>query len=791
MSDLRATLRQLRQSPAHIAACLLSLSAGMAICVAVFSAFNAMVFEPIPGVRDRQQLVQLRWGDGSVTFSPAEIQAIDAAMTGFSSTAAESTRVLPAALPSGPAAKLVAFASVRYFDTLQTRAAAGRLLDARDANPAAAPAAVISDALWRQAFGADPATIGRPITVGGITATIVGVAPAGFPGIRLRDVGQTDGDFPQIWLPTGAAPIIMRSAASPAARPLMVLGRLRSGATVRAAQAELAIIGTRLATQSTARRRDGMLRGLRFGLDWSEDAGLALMALALYLFIPTCVLAIGCANVINLQLARATERARELSVRMALGASRARLARLLTLEIVLLATAAGVLGWLGATLLLAAMQPWFPAPLSIDRRVSIYVLVLVSGTIAAGGLFPGWLASRDVVAAGLKEQAAGGMRQRRLRSVLVVFQIAACVALLFLTGLAVRSLQAAARLIPAGAAGTLVADVDLSTLPHGQPSPGDFVDAVDDTLRSQSAVSSAGIADFFGIGGGVRYWMPSDGIDAARAARGGFVTGGWFESMGVRLLAGQPFASHDPASVVVSESFAALTGASVTSILGAQLRIAHADTGVRPVRIVGVVSNLVPSSAGVSIPMIFLPMPRSAPAALVLTVRAGDIATALKAARAAVSYAAPDAPLMRTQSVRARYEERSGPLRATTRIGMELGALALVLAMAGLYAVMAYAVRRRTREIGIRMAVGATLPQILTLVLRQGFALTVLGVAVGSAAAIPLAFLMRSIFQGISPVDPRALLSTGALLAAAALTASLVPAWRAARVNPIASLRDN
>ena len=153
--------------------------------------------------------------------------------------------------------------------------------------------------------------------------------------------------------------------------------------------------------------------------------------------------------------------------------------------------------------------------------------------------------------------------------------------------------------------------------------------------------------------------------------------------------------------------------------------------------------------------MIFLPMPRSAPAALVLTVRAGDVATALKAARAAVWYAAPDAPLMRTQSVRARYEERSGPLRATTRIGMELGGLALVLAMAGLYAVMAYAVRRRTREIGIRMAVGATLPQILTLVLRQGFALTVLGVAVGSAAAIPLAFLMRSIFQG-SPQSIRA-----------------------------------
>src|SRR4029079_15201994 len=220
MPDLRATLRQLRQSPAHIAACLLSLSAGMAICVAVFSAFNAMVFAPIPGVRDRQQLVQLRWGDGSVTFSPAEVEAIDAAMTGFSSTAAARTRVLPAALPSGPAAKLVAFASVRYFDTLQTRAAAGRLLDARDANPAAAPAAVISDALWRQAFGADPATIGRPITVGGISATIVGVAPAGFPGIRLRDVGQTDGDFPQIWLPMGAAPIIMRSPASPAALPL-------------------------------------------------------------------------------------------------------------------------------------------------------------------------------------------------------------------------------------------------------------------------------------------------------------------------------------------------------------------------------------------------------------------------------------------------------------------------------------------------------------------------------------------------------------------------------------------
>jgi ABC-type antimicrobial peptide transport system permease subunit len=370
MADVRVTLRQLRRSPSHIAACVLSLAAGMAVCVAVFSAINAMIFSPIPGVGERAHLVMIRWSNGGERSSTAEFEAIAAAATGvFGGVAAESVRVLAVSLPSGAASKAVAFASDRYFEVLRTSAVAGRLLGVRDAASGAPPAAVISELLWRDAFAADPAVLGRVIQVGGRPFTLVGIVPAGLPGLRLRDIGQVESEYPQIWLPLSYASTWMRV---PSSTPwLMLQGRLRSGVSDRTAQSALAVIGGRLLQQSGGRPKDARLLGFRAGLDWSADALQSVLVLVVFLFVPMCVLAIGCANVVNLQLARATERARELTVRMALGASRARLARLLGLEVIVLASAAGLVGWRGASVLLRAMQPWFPAPLSIDRHVLV------------------------------------------------------------------------------------------------------------------------------------------------------------------------------------------------------------------------------------------------------------------------------------------------------------------------------------------------------------------------------------------------------------------------------------
>jgi putative ABC transport system permease protein len=209
------------------------------------------------------------------------------------------------------------------------------------------------------------------------------------------------------------------------------------------------------------------------------------------------------------------------------------------------------------------------------------------------------------------------------------------------------------------------------------------------------------------------------------------------------------------------------------------------------VEIVGVVSNSMASADGRAIPMVFLPMPQASAAALILTVRASNLDEASRAMRAAVAKADPDVPVPRFESVEARYDASFKSVRAMTWFGVELGLLALLLATAGLYAVMAYTVRRRRREIGIRMAVGARLVQILALVLRQGLGLAALGVATGAVVAIPLAFLLRSVFFGISPADPRALLVTAGLLVTAALVASAVPAYRAATVDPVVALRED
>ena len=794
MSDLRATLRQLRQSPAHIAACLLSLAVGMAICVAVFSAVNAMAFAPIPGVRDRQHLVQIRWNNSNGSFTIAEFEAIDAgASTTFDSIAAEGNRLLPLALPSGPASKPVAFASARYFEMLGTSPVAGRLLRARDSDASAPPVAVISEGLWRHAFGGDPATLGRPVGIGGQFFTIVGIAPAGLSGLRLRDMGWTDANYPQVWLPLAHARRWMPGASS-ALRWLTLQGRLRSEVSLRTAQGELAVVGARLAADATGPSKDSQIRAFRSGLDWTDAPGDSLMAMSVFLFVPLCVLAIGCANVMSLQLARATERARELSVRLALGASRVQLAKLLALEVVLLGVVAGAIGWRGAQWLLEAMQPLFPTPLSVDRRVLGFVLILVAGVVSLGGIAPAWFATRDILSVGLKEQAVGGSRQGRLRGLLVVFQVAACVALLFIATLAARSLHATTPIMSAEASQTLVTEFNLADVHPGRLRTRPFIDAVEQHLKNDPAVRSAGFADFFGVGGTVRYWFTGDDVSLRRVTPGGFVTDGWFDSTGVTLLAGDGFrgGASNQAFAIVNESFASSTGDSIRATLGRQLRIAHPENaGVRSVEIVGIVSNAMTSADGRAVPQVFLPMPQASPAAVILTVRANDLDGALRAMRAAVAKADPDVPLTRLESVAARYDEMFKSVRAMTWFGVELGVLALLLAAAGLYAVMAYSVRRRTREIGIRMAVGATLAHILALVLRQGLALAILGVATGAVVAIALAFVLRAVFFGISPVDPRALLATGAMLVAAVLAASAVPAYRAATVDPVVALRED
>jgi predicted permease len=780
MLSLRVTLRQLRRDPAYIAAVVFSLAIGMAVCAAVFSILNVFLFAPVPGVLDRSTVIHIRWMGGPELLTPAEFGVVERELAPvMEGVLAQGERGLPIALPSETVTSTVAFVSNRLFETLGTSPTVGRLLNQGDAAPGAAPVAVIGDTLWRRYFGADPGAMGRSIAIGGRSFGIVGVSPSGFSGLRLALGDQAlDGDgAPQVWVPL--------TSASPNVPWLSVGGRLAGDADPNAFKARLAVAAAHAARESPIRHEPAALRSFRAGLNWRSDPWDALMALGLALIVPLSILAIGCANVVNLQLARATERARELSVRLTLGASRPQLLRLLGIEIVILSCVAGGAGWIGARLLLRAAQPLFPVQLTLDWNVWWLLLILVTMVIAAAGLAPALLALRNVIAIGAR-QGGDSLPHQRLRSALVVVQVAVSVVLLFVSGLGLRALQSTYTQLPPRADQILSAEFDLSQIRQPAPDPGAFIQGILARLRDQGPTPAAAFSTFLRYGRPVRLWLPQDGDGIGRTVYAGEVTSGWFDVMDLRLLAGRGFNDAGLLTdVVVNEALASqLTDRS--ALLGTRLRLKTADGSIQAREVVGVVQD----QRGSNLPMAFLPMPAALPSSLVLVVRSTDPATALPIVRHAIQAAEPLAPVDTIRSLADRLDDPFGDLRGIVIVGVMLGTLALVLAAAGEYAVLAFSVRRRTREIGIRVAVGANRWSILRLVVHQALSVTVIGLMLGFALGLPLTVVMRAAFLGISPMDPltMAIVATGMLFVA--LAASLLPALRAMRVGPAVALRD-
>lgn len=301
VADLVAAWRQIRRSPAHVVIVVISLGVGMAVSAAAFSVMNALAFEERPGIDTRSTLVNIRWSAGPGPLSEQDFDTVERELgTAFSAAAAEARRSVPVVLPSEPITAPAAFVSSRYFVTLGTRPAHGRLLTPYDAAPDAPAAALIGERFWRESFGRSADILGRSITIGGRPFTIVGVTPAEFSGLIPQDVGQGEAAIPQVWLPLrhrAAAGGPLRSAPS-----LSVAGRLRAGVPVNRALAELAVVGSRLRTDPAEGRQGVSLWGYRAGIDWSDSPIQVASVLGVFLFVPLAVLGIGCANVINLQL---------------------------------------------------------------------------------------------------------------------------------------------------------------------------------------------------------------------------------------------------------------------------------------------------------------------------------------------------------------------------------------------------------------------------------------------------------------------------------------------------------
>ncbi|HVD92149.1 MAG TPA: FtsX-like permease family protein [Vicinamibacterales bacterium] len=401
MLELRTRLRRLLRRPGYVVAVVLSLGLGMSVTLAAWSFANALVFRALPGISERRGLVRMARDHTGLPFTSTDFETIEAQrIHTFTTLAAQGDSALPVMLPAGPESLPVAFVSAHFFDTLGTRPMLGRLLTAADAAASAPPVAVIGGRLWRSAFNGDPRVVGRALTVGNRAFAILGVTLAEFSGLRIIDVGARESDYPQVWMCLRDARL-WPATARPGIPWLHVAGRLPDSVSLPAARAELDVIAQRMPRASSPRQsvppQNAPFRMYRAGLDWRDEPSQSLLTIGLFLFIPLSVLAIGCVNVVNLQLARAMDEARELSLRLALGASRQRIVRLLLLEVMCLAVVSGGLGCLGARILLSRAGALSPVPLGIDPSVLAFTLVLVTGVVCVAGLLPAWQSSRDIV----------------------------------------------------------------------------------------------------------------------------------------------------------------------------------------------------------------------------------------------------------------------------------------------------------------------------------------------------------------------------------------------------------
>ena len=667
-----------------------------------------------------------------------------------------------------------------------------------------APEIVLSAGLWRRHFNADPQVVGKSIVLAGRTFTVVGVAPANFHGVEQIL-------YTEFWVPLGNTAQMIANPPPPGSREfhwLMTVARLKPGVSTAQVAAELDTLANRLSQSYPATDK-----GNRFVF---EQAGTlppgpresALIFLAALSIVVLLVLCIAGANVANLLFAQAVSRQRDMAVRLALGATRARLRRQILIESLLLGLGGGTLGIvlsLWATSALSTLRLPAPIPLDIsvavDWRVLLFTFAL---SVASGillGLAPAWAASRPQIANALKGQEVLLRAGRRisLRNLLVVAQIAMSVVLLCVTGLFLRSLQSAARIdIGFHAQNLLLLSVDPRVQNYTPERTSQFLSELQRRAQALPGVVEAVVTDVAPLSGGNR----SDGFSitgsTAKDAPFSFadeymVTPGYFHAVGMPLVAGRDFgdeAASGPRTAVVNRAFA-------DRLFSGQNPIGQRVTGGNfDYRIVGVVGNAKSRTLGEETrAMLYRSLKQSIAGDPSLMGYTLVVHTAGKPSAVAESVRRQ---IYALDSAMAIYNEETMddhirtayflPRLAATLFGT-FGFIGLVLAAVGLYGVMSYSVSRRTREIGIRMALGAKPGTVERLVLRQGMVLTLIALVLGWPAAWMLSKLASSFLYGIQPHDALTFILVPPFLAAIALAACYIPARRAASIDPMQALR--
>ena len=800
--DLRFAWRMLIRRPSFTLVAVLMLGLGIGANATIFSWVESLILTPLPGV-DSSQLVALHVKTTSrddLSFSyPNFTDLRGARPDGIEDVVA--FRGVPMNLRGSGDPRRVwgQLVTANFFDVLRVRPMLGRGFVDADASAKDKEAVVVlGHHAWRGLFAADPSIVGKSITLNARPFTVIGVAPEGFRGTMA-------GLSLDVFVPITMQRAFMSGDRLPLRGNsfLQVFGRLQHGSSLEHAQASLDVVAARLAQDHEQNQgRTIIARPL-----WRDGAaGLMLPVMATLMAVVGIVLLIACANLAGLLLARATGRQREVAVRLAVGASRARLVRQLLLESLLLAAAGGLIGvvlaiWTSGGLM--ALMPRTPFPIafdaSVNARVIGFAVLLTSLTSLAFGLLPALRASRPDLTTALKNAAgtvSGGGSRGRIRSALVVVQVALSLLLLVAAALFVRGLGHARMQDPGfGIRTGVMAAIDL--LPNGYDAARGttFHSTLLSRVTALPGVESATVAHSMplDIGAGSNMGVVVDGYQLAEGeeidVHYNRIGPRYFETMQIPLVAGRSIDDRDiegrQLSVVINETMARKYW-SGQSPLGRTVRFGSGPATVVGIARDGKYGQLTETPRN----FMYVPLAQYFRHDVLLIVRtAGDPAQVITGIHGEVKKIDQDLPVF---DVRTVGEHRTMsvfiPRIASTLLGL-FGVLALLLAVVGLYSVITYTVAQRTREIGVRLAMGATRGQILRLVLRQGMILTVIGLVIGAALAAAAAQALRSQLMGVAPTDALSFGVPSALLLAIALLACAIPARRATRLDPVRALR--
>jgi predicted permease len=804
--DIRFGFRMLRRSPGFSLLAILCLTLGIGATTAVFSWIEGILLRPFPLVTHQERMMAVTGTDraaGRDDVSFPDFLDFQKDCTLFDAFIID--RITGTTLAIGDRADrtTMSVVSANYFDALGVRPILGRGFEpAEDFGRNAHPVTVISYQMWQERFHGDPAIIGKTQMLNGMPHTIIGVTPQGFYGTFV-------GWAMQLWVPAS-----MQETFDPGGYKLEDRGarwiegfvRLKPGVTPDQAQAEISAVANRLETTYPATNRG---RGIKLWPLWQtpfNNAGALLPTLSIALAVVVFVLLIACANVSNLLLVRAFGRRHEMTVRLSVGAGRARLLKQLLTEgfiLAILAAAGGLLvaTW-GRNLLVLLLPARGGVSMFLPGDLDWRVLVLSAGVCLIStllfGLVPALQTSKIDLASALKAESGGvlgGKRRALVRSSLVIVQVALSFVLLAGAGLLLQSLRAVQNTSPGFTTGVLSSYVDLVAAGYDRQRIRNFDDALIDRLQSVSGVQSAVISRMtpFSYRSYSTAPIAVDGYetppDEQPTAEFNEIGPGYFATMGIPLVAGREFTASDnetgPPVAVVNEVMAAQFWRGRDPV-GSRVQVKG-----RWLQVVGVAKmSKYRNLTEIARPFFYVPM-RQSSMGVNIQIRTKLSPETMRKVLVREIHAIDDS-LAPGELI--TMQEQVDRTTAAQRIAVSMlgvfGGLALLLAAIGLYGVMSYTVSQSTRELGLRMALGASVPNLLRLVMSQGLALTAIGIVFGTVAALAMAKLIANLLYKVSPRDPLAFGVALLVMIFAASAACFLPAWRATQTDPVRALRD-